>query len=307
MLDVYEADLPWIRPFQGVKVTAEALPGEAFEGYIAFVDPVVDRVTRTITVRVNVPNPQRKLKPEMFVTAEIAAAMGKGGRAASPAPAGRFACPMHPWETAEKLESCPICEMAMVPMESLSGYRSAGRAVELLSVPRQSVMQTGERSIVYVEVRQGVYRGVEVVVGPLAQDESGGEFLPVLSGLSEAEPVVVRGNFAIDSQMQLAGKPSLFNARGWEDGPSVGAHDRGQRPSEETSTDSTTQVLCPVMGNPIQEDVFIEYKGVKVHFCCWGCDKKFKAEPEKYIPNLPPNIQKRIREAEADEKERSRG
>jgi Cu(I)/Ag(I) efflux system membrane fusion protein len=306
MLDVYEADLPWIQPFQGVRVMAEALPGESFEGYIAFVDPVVDPMTRTIKVRVNVANPQRKLKPEMFVTAEIAAAMGKGGRAASPAPAGRFACPMHPWETAETIEPCPICQMEMVPVESLPGYVQSGKANPVLSVPRQAVMQTGERALVYVEVMPGTYRGVEVHVGPIAQDEAGREFFPVLSGLSEGEAIVVRGNFAIDSQMQLAGKPSLFNARGWDTTPPHGTHDHDQQPPVQ-DTIAKEQTLCPVMGNPIQEDVFIEYKGVKVHFCCWGCDKKFKAEPEKYIPNLPPEIQKRIREAEADEKERSRG
>jgi YHS domain-containing protein len=165
-------------------------------------------------------------------------------------------------------------------------------------------MQTGERVIVYVEVAPGSYRGVEVRVGPLARDENGHEFYPVFFGLREGERVVTRGNFAIDSQMQLAGKRSLFNARGWEAVPAHDAHGKDQGCGDQAAV-SPEQTLCPVMGNPIQDDVFIEYKGVKVFFCCSGCDRKFKADPEKYIANLPPHIRQRIREAEAKGKEHS--
>ena len=47
------------------------------------------------------------------------------------------------------------------------------------------------------------------------------------------------------------------------------------------------QELCPVMGGPINKDIFIEYKGKKVYFCCGGCDDMFLKEPEKYIDKLP--------------------
>jgi YHS domain-containing protein len=47
------------------------------------------------------------------------------------------------------------------------------------------------------------------------------------------------------------------------------------------------QKTCPVMGGPINKDIFIEYKGKKVYFCCPGCEEKFKAEPQKYIAKLP--------------------
>jgi YHS domain-containing protein len=50
---------------------------------------------------------------------------------------------------------------------------------------------------------------------------------------------------------------------------------------------SLEQKICPVMGAPINKDIFIEYKGKKVYFCCPGCEEKFKAEPEKYIAKLP--------------------
>jgi YHS domain-containing protein len=48
------------------------------------------------------------------------------------------------------------------------------------------------------------------------------------------------------------------------------------------------QTMCPVMdGNKIDKNVFVEYKGKKVYFCCPECKAKFQANPEKYLTNLP--------------------
>jgi YHS domain-containing protein len=48
------------------------------------------------------------------------------------------------------------------------------------------------------------------------------------------------------------------------------------------------QKMCPVMTDmKINPDVFTEYKGKKVYFCCTDCKAKFEADPEKYIANLP--------------------
>jgi YHS domain-containing protein len=47
------------------------------------------------------------------------------------------------------------------------------------------------------------------------------------------------------------------------------------------------QTICPVMENPINKDIFVEYKGKKVYFCCPDCKAKFEKEPEKYIAKLP--------------------
>src|SRR4030042_3401508 len=50
----------------------------------------------------------------------------------------------------------------------------------------------------------------------------------------------------------------------------------------------TEQTLCPVMdGNKIDKNIFVEYQGKKVYFCCSGCKAKFLAEPEKYLAKLP--------------------
>jgi YHS domain-containing protein len=47
------------------------------------------------------------------------------------------------------------------------------------------------------------------------------------------------------------------------------------------------QTTCPVMGGAINENIFTEYQGKKVYFCCPPCAEKFKANPQEYIAKLP--------------------
>ena len=47
------------------------------------------------------------------------------------------------------------------------------------------------------------------------------------------------------------------------------------------------QTTCPVMGGAINKELFTEYKGKKVYFCCSGCKGPFEKNPEKYIDKLP--------------------
>jgi YHS domain-containing protein len=61
-------------------------------------------------------------------------------------------------------------------------------------------------------------------------------------------------------------------------------------PAEPNKTVSmeVEQTMCPVMHNmKIDKNVFTEYKGKKVYFCCPDCKAKFEADPEKYVVNLP--------------------
>jgi len=50
---------------------------------------------------------------------------------------------------------------------------------------------------------------------------------------------------------------------------------------------ATEQTTCPVMGNPIDKSISVEYQGKKVYFCCKACPEKFLANPEKYLAKLP--------------------
>lgn len=48
------------------------------------------------------------------------------------------------------------------------------------------------------------------------------------------------------------------------------------------------QKTCPVMvGNKIDPNIFSEYQGKKVYFCCESCKANFDAAPEKYLARLP--------------------
>lgn len=47
------------------------------------------------------------------------------------------------------------------------------------------------------------------------------------------------------------------------------------------------QTTCPLMGLPIDKNVYTEYKGKRVYFCCPGCIAGFKENPEKYTVKLP--------------------
>jgi YHS domain-containing protein len=50
---------------------------------------------------------------------------------------------------------------------------------------------------------------------------------------------------------------------------------------------STEQTLCPVTGDKIDKNIFVEYKGKKVYFCCAACKGPFEKNPEKYMAKLP--------------------
>ena len=50
---------------------------------------------------------------------------------------------------------------------------------------------------------------------------------------------------------------------------------------------SIEQTTCPVSGDKIDSNVFVEYKGKKVYFCCASCKSIFNKDPEKYVAKLP--------------------
>jgi YHS domain-containing protein len=46
------------------------------------------------------------------------------------------------------------------------------------------------------------------------------------------------------------------------------------------------QALCPVMGGPVNTNVYADANGKRVYFCCGGCPETFKKNPEKYIRKM---------------------
>jgi len=217
-LDAYESDLVWLRYGQEVEFTTEAYPGEVFKGRISFIAPVLDAKTRTVKVRVNVDNERGRLKPEMFVTAVVHSRVAQGGRVMDAEMAGKWICPMHPSAVEDKAGRCKVCGMDLVPTESV-GYVAVDEGDEApLVIPVSAPLITGRRAVVYIQVpgkESPTYEGREVSLGPRA-----GEYYIVKSGLDEGEVVVTRGNFKIDSAMQIQGKPSMMNRSEGETSPS---------------------------------------------------------------------------------------
>ncbi len=75
---LYEYEIPHIHLDQQVTVSLLAEPAEAFLGRVAFVEPVVQEVTRTVRVRVEVQNPNDVFKPGMYADLKIEHRMGQG-------------------------------------------------------------------------------------------------------------------------------------------------------------------------------------------------------------------------------------
>jgi membrane fusion protein, heavy metal efflux system len=70
--DVYEPDVPTVKPGQAMAVRLPCCPSDRYEGHVAYISDSVDRETRTVKVRGAVPNRGRALKAEMFVKVSIA-------------------------------------------------------------------------------------------------------------------------------------------------------------------------------------------------------------------------------------------
>lgn len=71
LLEVYEQDLQWVQQGDFVSFQVAALPGSTFEGTIEYVDPTINPQTRAAQVRLVVPNPAGKLKPEMLLQGQL--------------------------------------------------------------------------------------------------------------------------------------------------------------------------------------------------------------------------------------------
>lgn len=227
-LDVYEYDLGWVRYGQPVEVRLEAYPGELFRGTVVFIDPFLDDKTRTVRVRVNLKNPDRRLKPAMYASAEIRVPLKPDGTPRPTGLEGKYICPMHPEVVQDNPGKCSICEMPLEPVPTprlqlpsrekpvpdATGAEAKGK---VLSVPVSAVLDTGRRRVVYRKTKDGAFELAEVMLGARAETQSDGKiagYYPVFSGLAAGDEVVVRGGFLLDSQRQIEGMPSLLYADG---------------------------------------------------------------------------------------------
>lgn len=206
MLELYPEDAARIRYGQRVAAKLQSLPGEVFDGRVAFLDPQVDAKKRTVGVRVEFLNTAGDLRPGDYANATIYLPIGQEGQVFDADMAGRWISPMHPQIIRDTPGPCPICGMDLVPT-SKYGYSDVPVAQPTsLYVPRSAVLMAGSNSVVYVEAEPGRFEIRPIVLGPILRDK-----VIVLDGIEEGEQVATAGNFLIDSQMQLAGKPSLID------------------------------------------------------------------------------------------------
>jgi Cu(I)/Ag(I) efflux system membrane fusion protein len=238
-LDIYEANLLWVRYGQAVDVSFEAYPAEKFRGVVTFIDPYLDDRTRTLKVRVNLQNSDHRLKPAMYASAHIRVRLLSDGTPEPTGLEGKYICPMHPDVVRDELGRCPICEMQLerVPETQRQHAGEQARAVHaqhahggqgaadegtppsgVLAIRATAVLDTGRRKITYRRKDDGAFELVELELGPEAEgtDDTGkaASYYPVLKGLKDRDRVVVRGGFLLDSQQQISGMPSLLYDQG---------------------------------------------------------------------------------------------
>ncbi len=144
--EVFEQDLASVRLGQVVHADFQALPGDHRMGRVAWVAPTVNLESRTVRVRVVLPNGDLRLKPGMYATLRIA------------------------------------------------GAERAG----VVTIPRDAVLSTGERNVVFVREASGRLAPREISVG-VANDER----IEVLRGLAAGETVVASATFLIDAESNL--------------------------------------------------------------------------------------------------------
>jgi RND family efflux transporter MFP subunit len=207
MLKLFPEDAARIRFGQRVEAQVQSFPGETRVGRVAFIDPTVDSQTRTVGVRVELLNEDGRLRPGDYAEARINLPIGPQGKVFDADLAGKWISPMHPQIIREEPGQCPICGMDLVPTSRYGFSEEPLPQPESLYVPRSAVLLAGGSSVVYVETKPGRFEIRPVTVGPILRDK-----IVIVEGLHPGEQVATAGNFLIDSQMQLAGKPSLIDA-----------------------------------------------------------------------------------------------
>jgi len=77
LADIYEYELPFIRLGQQATIQLSYTPGQTFTGKAVYIYPSLNPETRTAKVRFEFPNPDGRLKPEMYANAEIKVRLGQ--------------------------------------------------------------------------------------------------------------------------------------------------------------------------------------------------------------------------------------
>lgn len=279
-IDVPEAGLAAVRPGLAADVECDALPGQTFLGRVRDTGGQVDHATHTFHTQVEVEDSGRTLKPGLFVTVRLRVPI------AGTVSASRAAHEQWAGSTAAELAIRSRAAFAgPQPVESL--LRSACEWANLaggqsLAIPTGSVIDTGDRKVVFVERMAGTFDAIEVALGRRC-----GDYYPVIRGLSPGDRVVTAGAFLLDAETRL--DPSL--AAGYFGAAARPTH--AAPPGSEDGKLIARQKLCPVTDEPLGSmgtPVKLVVDGRPVFICCKGCEKAIRSDPKKFLSKLPPTL-----------------
>jgi Cu(I)/Ag(I) efflux system membrane fusion protein/cobalt-zinc-cadmium efflux system membrane fusion protein len=76
--DIYEFEIPWVKKGQSAKVVLDYIPGKTYAGKVSYIYPYLEEKTKTVKVRIVIPNPGFSLKPDMYAHVEIESKLGDG-------------------------------------------------------------------------------------------------------------------------------------------------------------------------------------------------------------------------------------
>ena len=292
LLELFPEDAAAVRYGQSVEARLKSIPDRTFTGRIAFIDPEVNEQTRTVSVRVVLENAEGLIRIGDYAKATIESAISSDAHQPiyDPELAKKWISPRHPHIISDRPGQCKLCGIDLVPAAEFGFTDRMQPERSALVVPRNAVLSAADESVVYVETETGRFEMRRVVTGATC-----GEDIVILKGLLEGEKVATSGNFLLDSQMQLAGNPSLIDPS--RAGPPMDMiagfsakelAEIQQLPDADQSL-AVGQLICPVteyklgsMGVPPK----VEVNGQAVFICCEGCREDLVAEPEVHLAKL---------------------
>lgn len=130
--EIYEYEVPFVTVGQLATVTFASYPGEQFHGRVSYIYPYLNKEARTVKVRLDLPNPDIRIKPDMYGDALIN--VDRGSKVAIP-------------------------EQAVLD----SGTRTLVFVVRGEGVFEPRAVKLGPKVGSYYEVREGVTEGDRVV------------------------------------------------------------------------------------------------------------------------------------------------
>ncbi len=277
LADVYQYELPWVRLGDNVDIELSYLPGKTFRGRISYMYPYLNDETKTVKVRVQVPNSASlELKPDMFATVKIA--------------------------TPVSVDAVVVPDQAII--------RSGERNIAVIALgggyfePRD--VKLGLISEGYVQVLDGIHEGEKIVVSSQFLIDSESNLKAAISQMTShgATPAGQDSTSGRSGGMSLPmGEPSKSSASqsghdmnstharpegGTSTSPDMKDMHGAKNPANHEKKAGTAQagkMIDLVCGMEASGDQRLSstYNGHTYFFCSESDMEKFRADPVKYV------------------------